>query len=162
MIKEISLKPIGYVRTDADEDTIKKDRESVLSEIIVSEELTEALDGIEEFSHLFIIFYMHKAFTEQLSLKVHPRGRLDLPLVGVFATRSPYRPNPIGLTLVKLIERDGNKIKVRGLDAIDGTPVIDIKPYDTLDLVMKPLYQNFTYHKVSKKAPEFIHYDEWR
>ena len=132
MIKEFSFKPIGYVRTDADEDQIRKDRKSV-----ISEELTEALDGIEDFSHLFIIFYMHKAFTEQLSLKVHPRGRLDLPLLGVFATRSPYRPNPIGLTLVELIKRNGNKIKVRGLDAINGTPVIDIKPYDPLDLVLE-------------------------
>ena len=132
MIKEFSFKPIGYVRTDADEDQIRKDRKSV-----ISEELTEALDGIEDFSHLFIIFYMHKAFAERLNLKVHPRGRLDLPLVGVFATRSPYRPNPIGLTLVELIKRNGNKIKVRGLDAIDGTPVIDIKPYDPLDLALE-------------------------
>ncbi|MCP8317906.1 MAG: tRNA (N6-threonylcarbamoyladenosine(37)-N6)-methyltransferase TrmO [archaeon] len=137
MIKEFGLKPIGYVRTDADEDQIKKDRKNVISEIIISEELTEALDGIEDFSHLFIIFYMHKAFTERINLKVHPRGRLDLPLVGVFATRSPYRPNPIGLTLVELIKRKGNKIKVRGLDAINGTPIIDIKPYDPLDLAMK-------------------------
>jgi len=137
MIKEFSFKPIGYVRTDADEDQIRKDRKSVISEIIISEELNEALDGMEDFSHLFIIFYMHKAFAEQLNLKVHPRGRLDLPLVGVFATRSPYRPNPIGLTLVELIKRNGNKIKVRGLDAIDGTPVIDIKPYDPLDLALE-------------------------
>ncbi|MCP8313868.1 MAG: tRNA (N6-threonylcarbamoyladenosine(37)-N6)-methyltransferase TrmO [archaeon] len=137
MIKEFSFKPIGYVRTDADEDQIKKDRKNVISEIIISEELTEALDGIEDFSHLFIIFYMHKAFAERINLKVHPRGRPDLPLVGVFATRSPYRPNPIGLTLVELIKRKGNKIKVRGLDAIDGTPIIDIKPYDPPDLALE-------------------------
>lgn len=134
MIKEFSFRPIGYVRTDADEDMIRKDRKNLLSEIVISEDLTEALDGIEEFSHLFIIFYMHKASTEKISLKVHPRGRQDLPLVGVFATRSPYRPNPLGLTLVELVKRDGNKIKVKGLDAIDGTPIIDIKPYDPLDL----------------------------
>ncbi|MCP8321239.1 MAG: tRNA (N6-threonylcarbamoyladenosine(37)-N6)-methyltransferase TrmO [archaeon] len=137
MIRKISFKPIGYVRTDADEDQIRKDRKNVLSEIIISEELTEALDGIEDFSHLFIIFHMHKAFTERIDLKVHPRGRLDLPLVGVFTTRSPYRPNPIGLTLVELIERKSNKIKVRGLDAINNTPIIDIKPFDPLDLAMK-------------------------
>jgi len=137
VIKEFSFKPIGYVRTDADEDQIKKDRKNVISEIIISEELTEALDGIEDFSHLFIIFYMHKAFAERINLKVHPRGRPDLPLVGVFATRSPYRPNPIGLTLVELIKRKGNKIKVRGLDAIDGTPIIDIKPYDPPDLALE-------------------------
>ncbi|MEM2873728.1 MAG: tRNA (N6-threonylcarbamoyladenosine(37)-N6)-methyltransferase TrmO [Nitrososphaerales archaeon] len=133
MIRKLSLKPIGYVRTMADEDKIRKDRE-LLSEIVISKDFTEALDGIEDFSHLFIIFYMHKAFAEKISLKVHPRGRSDLPLVGVFATRSPYRPNPIGLTLVELIDRKRNIIKVRGLDAINGTPVIDIKPYDPLDL----------------------------
>ena len=137
MTRELSFKPIGYVRTDADEDQISKDSKNVISDIIISEELTEALDGIEGFSHLFIIFYMHKALTEQLSLKVHPRGRLDLPLVGVFATRSPYRPNPIGVTLVELIKRNGNTIKVRGLDAINGTPVIDMKPYDPLDLALE-------------------------
>ena len=137
MTRELSFKPIGYVRTSADEDQIRKDRKNVVSEIIISEELAEALDGIEEFSHLFIIFYMHKALTEQLSLKVHPRGRLDLPLVGVFATKSPYRPNPIGVTLVELIKRNGNTIKVRGLDAINGTPVIDMKPYDPLDLALE-------------------------
>jgi tRNA-Thr(GGU) m(6)t(6)A37 methyltransferase TsaA len=136
LIKEFGFKPIGYVRTDADEDLIRKDRKSIISDIVISKEFTEALDGIEDFSHVFIIFYMHKAFAEQLSLKIHPRGRLDLPLVGLFATRSPYRPNPIGLTLVELIRREDNVITVRGLDAIDGTPVVDIKPHDPLDSVM--------------------------
>lgn len=136
MIRKLSLKPIGYVRTMADEDKIRKDKE-LLSEIVISKDLTEALDGIQDFSHLLIIFYMHKAFTEKISLKVHPRGRSDLPLVGVFATRSPYRPNPIGLTLVELIDRKRNIIKVKWLDAINGTPVIDIKPYDPLDLSLE-------------------------
>ncbi|MGQ9718641.1 MAG: tRNA (N6-threonylcarbamoyladenosine(37)-N6)-methyltransferase TrmO [Nitrososphaerales archaeon] len=147
----IELKPIGYVKTDADEDRIKADRKGVVSEIVLSEGLSKALDGIGEFSHLFILFYMHKAVSKLLSLKVHPRGRQDLPLVGLFATRSPYRPNPIGLTLVELMERKGNVIKVRGLDAIDGTPIMDIKPYDPLDTVLeaktpgwwKRLHQSF-------------------
>ncbi|MEM3531215.1 MAG: tRNA (N6-threonylcarbamoyladenosine(37)-N6)-methyltransferase TrmO [Nitrososphaerales archaeon] len=136
-MKEFCLKPIGYVKTDADEETIRKDSKNVLSEIVISEDLTEALDGIEEFSHIFIIFYMHKTVAEKISLKIHPKGRKDLPLIGVFATRSPYRPNPLGLTLVELIKKDGNKIKVKGLDAINGTPIIDIKPYDPLDLASK-------------------------
>ena len=73
---------------------------------------------------------MHEANTgTQLPCKVHPRGQQELPLVGRFATRSPTRPNPIGKTTVKLLERRGNILKVTGLDAIDGTPVIDIKPY---------------------------------
>ena len=135
--RDIRLKPIGYVKTDADEDRIREDRKGVVSEIVLSEGLSKALDGIEDFSHLFILFYMHKAISKLSSPKVHPRGRQDLPLVGLFATRSPCRPNPIGLTLVELMERRGNVIKVRGLDAIDGTPIIDIKPYDPLDIALE-------------------------
>ena len=73
---------------------------------------------------------MHKVPLERgISTKVHPRGRQDLPLVGLFATRAPYRPNPVGMSVVRLLECRGNVIKVQGLDAINGTPVIDIKPY---------------------------------
>jgi len=72
---------------------------------------------------------MDKVVTNQLPTKVHPRGNKKLPLVGLFATRSPNRPNSIGKATVRLIKREGNVLKVRGLDAIDGTPVIDIKPY---------------------------------
>jgi len=69
-------------------------------------------------------------------LKVHPRGRTDLPLLGVFATRTAFRPNPIGLTLVELLEVKNNVLVVRGLDAFDGTPVLDIKPYGSRDMVV--------------------------
>jgi tRNA-Thr(GGU) m(6)t(6)A37 methyltransferase TsaA len=67
-------------------------------------------------------------------MKVHPRGRRDLPLLGVFATRTNLRPNPIGLTLVELVKVEGNILKVRGLDAYDGTPVLDVKPFDFWDM----------------------------
>lgn len=100
------------------------------SEIVLREDLAEALEGVEGFSHLIVLFWMHRLpARERITLKVHPRGRLDLPLVGVFATRSPARPNPIGVTIVKLLERRGAVLRVQGLDAIDGTPVLDIKPY---------------------------------
>ncbi|UCE96593.1 MAG: SAM-dependent methyltransferase, partial [Candidatus Bathyarchaeota archaeon] len=65
--------------------------------------------------------------------KIHPRGRKDFPLMGIFATRTPNRPNPIGLTLVELLKRDVNVVWVRGLDAFDGSPVLDIKPFDNWD-----------------------------
>ena len=66
--------------------------------------------------------------------KVHPRGRNDMPLLGILATRTPYRPNPIGLTRVKLLKVEDNVVTVQGLDAYDGTPILDIKPFDSWDI----------------------------
>lgn len=128
------MQPIGIVRTEATEEDFKTKREEVLSRIIVDEQYTEALVGIEDYSHVFVIYWGHLSSASQLSLKVHPRGRQDLPLVGLFATRSIARPNPIGLTVVELLGRDRNILYVKGLDAIDQTPVLDIKPYDYIDL----------------------------
>jgi tRNA-Thr(GGU) m(6)t(6)A37 methyltransferase TsaA len=73
---------------------------------------------------------------DKKALKVHPRGRMDLPLVGLFATRTPLRPNPVGLALVELLKRRENVLVVQGLDAFDGTPVLDLKPYDNWDAVV--------------------------
>lgn len=131
--KKIVLKPIGFVRTQAIDDEVKdKNR---LSQIVIDDGLAEALEGIEDFSHLFVLFWLHKVKKEERKiLKVHPRGRKDSPLLGVFATRTMYRPNPIGLTLVELVRVDGNVLTVRGLDAFDGTPVLDIKPADYWDI----------------------------
>jgi len=134
-VKEVKLEPIGYVRRLSKREDVK-DR-SLTSEIIVRKELTKALEGVEGFSHLLIIFYMHEIPKEETkALKVHPRGRTDLPLLGVFATRTAYRPNPVGLTLVELLKRKGNVLVVRGLDAFDGTPVLDIKPFDSKDMTL--------------------------
>ncbi len=131
--REIKMKPIGYVRRASKEEDVK-DR-SLISKIVIRKDLVEALEGIEDFSHVFVVFYMHKVSEkEKQTWKVHPRGRLDLPLLGVFATRTAFRPNPIGLTLVELLERKSNTLVVRGLDAFDGTPVIDLKPADSRDM----------------------------
>ncbi|MBC8275920.1 MAG: tRNA (N6-threonylcarbamoyladenosine(37)-N6)-methyltransferase TrmO [Chloroflexi bacterium] len=126
---EIDLTPIGFVKNNIKEWKIE-DCKKVTSEIIIKEDLKEALSRIDEFSHIIVIYWMHKLPPSQRSIiKVHPKGNHTLPLVGVFASRSPARPNPIGITTVKLLERRGNVLKVTGLDAIDGTPVLDIKPY---------------------------------
>ena len=85
-------------------------------------------EGIDEFSHLQIIFHFHLADKEPVLGSEHPRGNPDWPKVGIFAQRKKRRPNSLGSTIVKLIRRDGRKIVVHGLDAIDGTPIIDIKP----------------------------------
>jgi len=131
--EEIVLKPIGFVRTEAVGDEVKdKDR---ISQIVVNRELAEALEGIAEFSHLFVLFWLHEVTSEKRkTLKVHPRSREDLPLLGVFATRTKLRPNPIGLTLVELLKVKGNDLIVRGLDAFDETPVLDLKPFDFWDM----------------------------
>jgi tRNA-Thr(GGU) m(6)t(6)A37 methyltransferase TsaA len=117
------------VRTQATGDEVKdKNR---LSQIVIDDRLIEALEGIEDFSHLFVLFWLYKVEKEERKiLKVHPRGREDLPLLGVFATRTMHRPNPIGLTLVELVTVERNILTVRGLDAFDGTPVLNIKPAD--------------------------------
>jgi tRNA-Thr(GGU) m(6)t(6)A37 methyltransferase TsaA len=87
-----------------------------------------ALQGLEGFSHIWIIFEFHKNETSRYHAKVHP-PRLDGKPMGVFATRSPHRPNPIGLSLVEIIRIENDSITVAGADLITGTPVLDIKPY---------------------------------
>jgi len=131
--EKIELKPIGFVKTKAIGKEVR-DKGNV-SEIVFREDLSEALEGIEEFSHLFVIFWMHEISKEERKMmKIHPRGRRDMPLLGTFSTRTPHRPNPIGLTVVELLEVENHVLTVRGLDAFDGTPVLDIKPFDKWDV----------------------------
>jgi tRNA-Thr(GGU) m(6)t(6)A37 methyltransferase TsaA len=126
------LNPVGLVKTHAVGDEVRD--KSRLSEIYVNTNFHPALEGIEGFSHVFVLFWLHETTGEEReTLKVHPRGRVDMPLVGVFAARSRYRPNPIGLTLCRLVKVEGAVLTVRGLDAYDGTPVLDLKPYDCWD-----------------------------
>ncbi len=136
-MEEITFKPIGYVHVDADDETIKNTYEGVPGIIEINPEYREGLEGLEGFSHIIIIAYLHKTRPQHRKvLKVRPR-RLrrfgikidDIPEVGVFASDSPHRPNPIALSIVELVEIKDNKIYVRGLDLFDGTPVLDIKPY---------------------------------
>ena len=132
-IEKIPLTPIGSVKTKAVGKEVKN-RQNI-SEIILHKDLMEALQGIENFSHLVIIFFMHRiSNTKRRTLKVHPRGRKDMPLLGVYATRTPYRPNPIGVTVVKLVNVHQNILTVQGLDASNGTPIVDIKPLDPWDI----------------------------
>jgi tRNA (adenine37-N6)-methyltransferase len=103
--------------------------ESIKSEIIIDPKYEDALEGIEAYSHLYVLFWIQNRGRGLKGVKkIHPKSRKDLPLVGIFATRTQYRPNPIGLTLVKLLGRKGNIIQVQGLDALNGTPVVDVKP----------------------------------
>ena len=139
MDETIILRPIGYVRTNVPDEEIRHRRRDIRADIVFDEDLEPALDGIEDFSHLFVLFWMDRVPPEETQRrKVHPRGRTDLPLVGVLATRGRSRPNPIGLAVVELLGRSGPVLRVRGLDAYDGTPVLDVKPYDPYDVVPDP------------------------
>jgi tRNA (adenine37-N6)-methyltransferase len=120
------IKPIGHVENEA-EDIGFNDWKALVSRLVIDETYAEALDGIEQFSHLFVICWLH--LPGKVLLKRHPRDQEDLPIVGIFATRSQLRPNRLGLHLVRLLKREGNELLVKGLDAINGTPLVDIKPY---------------------------------
>ncbi len=126
---KIELTPIGYVKNQRKDitDDLWGD---VISELELTDEFTEdALKGIEDFSHAEVIFYFDKADAGKVNKgSRHPRGNAEWPLVGVFAQRVKDRPNHIGHTIVKIVKSVGNKLIVKGLDAIDGTPILDIKP----------------------------------
>ena len=125
-MKIIKLKTIGFVKN-----SVKKPRfgnfANEISEIILEKKFIGALDGINGYSHLIIIYWMDKI--KDYEIKHRPQGNPNVPVVGIFSCRCPRRPNPIGITTVKLIEHKGNKIKVKGLDVLDKTPILDIKPY---------------------------------
>jgi len=103
--------------------------EDVHGEVEVFKNFEPGLDDIDGFSHLFLVFVFHKSLEK--NLYAHPP--FDGKRRGIFATRSPHRPNPIGITVVKLEGREGNILKVSGLDMFEGTPVLDIKPYTPRD-----------------------------
>lgn len=126
---KIELFPIAYVENSRKE--IEDDNWSeIISEITLEEDIiTESLIGIEDFSHLEIIFYMNQVQDEKAKAQYrHPRNNTALPKLGTFAQRNKNRPNKLGLTTVELIERNGRTLKVKNLDAINGTPILDIKP----------------------------------
>lgn len=129
-IREIRMVPIGYVHNQVKEwvDVVWED---LVSDIILEERWLPALDGLDEFSHIWVITWLNRLPADERGTRprVHPERRQDLPAVGLFATRSPRRPNPIAMTAVELLGRQGTVLRVKGLDMLDGTPVLDIKPY---------------------------------
>ena len=124
--KKIDVCPIGMIhRQNPDEDV--NDR-NLISKIMIDKQYSDGLLGIEDWSHLYVIYWMDRILEEKKTL-LCPGNDSGMPTVGIFATRAPVRPNPIGLTLVELVRREENVLVVKGLDALDGTPVLDIKPY---------------------------------
>ncbi len=108
---------------------IKKNDEATHIEIYP--EYTDGLMGLDQFSHILVFYWFHENDTSEKrkTLQVHPRGDKMNPLSGVFATRSPRRPNPIGISICRILSVDGNKIHIDQIDGFNGSPVIDIKPY---------------------------------
>jgi len=133
---EIKFEPIGVVKTHATEAETKINGK-VEGELLIYPKFEEALEGIDGYSHLFVIAYFDRLRPEQIGpLRVKPRGLLrrgfkleELPSLGVFALDSPTRPNPIGLTLVHFIRREKNRLFVKGLDLFNDTPILDVKGY---------------------------------
>lgn len=124
----ISFNPIGTVRCSRTQNIDDNWAKEVTTIELAEHIPAEALAGIAEFSHLEIIFYFDKADESDIVFSGHPRGNSHFPTVGIFAQRKKDRPNRIGLTTVELIACDDRIITVKFLDAIDGTPVLDIKP----------------------------------
>ena len=131
------VRSVGIVRTEVSDDEIRERFGELQSTIEVFPEFKEGLDGLDGFSHIFVLTYFDRLRPEQIGpLKVKPRRLLklglsidELPLVGVFAIDSPTRPNPIGLSLVRLLRIEDRRLIVVGLDCFDGAPVLDIKPF---------------------------------
>lgn len=139
----IAFQPVGTVRS-AFREPENRDWDRVVSEINIDRKWIKGLKGIEDFSHLIVLFHLSRA--KGVNLHVHPKRRMDLPLVGLFSTRTPHRPNPIAMTICRLVKRRGTRLTVKGLDAIDGTPVIDIKPYiPDNDWVRRPRVAKWIY-----------------
>jgi tRNA-Thr(GGU) m(6)t(6)A37 methyltransferase TsaA len=136
------IEPIGFIRggrVEPEDDHWG----SVETTIVLDDRFeTDALAGVDSFSHLDIVFLFHRVDEDAVHVKArHPRGREDWPAVGIFAQRAKARPNRLGVTTCELVAVEGREVTVRGLDAIDGTPVLDIKPCMTEFLPRTPVEQ---------------------
>jgi tRNA-Thr(GGU) m(6)t(6)A37 methyltransferase TsaA len=118
-------KTIGHVENEFDELAPPEKIRAVESRIVLDPALTEGLRGLEPGQQVMVVFYFHRS--QGYDLLQHPRGDRSRPRRGVFALRSPRRPNPIGVTVADLVAVEGNVLRVQGLDAINGTPVLDLK-----------------------------------
>lgn len=126
---DFMMEAIGVIHTPLTETSntpIQSSRSEIAGTVELFPQYLEGLDGIEDFSHIYLLYGFHRA-NREISLKVQPF--LDDQLHGIFATRYPCRPNPLGLSVVQLIERKGLVLHFKGADMLEGTPLLDIKPY---------------------------------
>ena len=145
-----TIHPVGYVRSKVTDPSLVADQQDLhlssddtklkrqaveikglVAQIILNPDLDGIMDGLEDFSHAVILYWPHLVQESSRKItKVHPMGRKDLGKVGVFSSCSPARPNPILVTVVEIVAIQENILSVRGLEAVDGSPIIDIKPYN--------------------------------
>jgi tRNA-Thr(GGU) m(6)t(6)A37 methyltransferase TsaA len=130
-MNQISMTPVGVVRSTrtlvADDNW---DEEESVVQLAASGFSTESLAGLSEFSHVEVFFYMDRVSADKIERTArHPRNNLAWPKVGIFAQRGKNRPNQIGATICRIVRVDGLDLHLEGLDAVDGTPVLDLKPW---------------------------------
>ena len=142
----ITIKPLGKAKNSVTKPTLPGWKD-IVTEIVIDKNYGKGLDGIEDYSHVIVVYWMDKEM--ECHLKHHPQGREDIPYVGIFACRCPQRPNRIAISTVELVSRKGNIIIVKGLDIVDGTPVLDIKPYT-------PQYDKVEKSKVPKWVRKLV------
>jgi tRNA (adenine37-N6)-methyltransferase len=147
--KSIQLIPIGIIHSpilEKESSPIQSSRSDLEATVEVLPQYEEGLLGIEEFSHIYLFYVFHR-MNPDIELLVEPF--LDNQVHGIFATRYPVRPNPLGFSVVRLLERHGNILRVRGADMLDKTPLMDIKPYipefDIFEVDKIGWYQNRKY-----------------
>jgi tRNA-Thr(GGU) m(6)t(6)A37 methyltransferase TsaA len=146
---EIEIEVIGSVVSPIKE-PVDQNWGEVVSEIVLEKKYSDGLIGLEDFSHTVIIYFMHLAAeNNRVKIRRRPQGRDDMPFAGIFSQRAKNRPNPVGVTAVKIIKVENNILKIQGLDAIDGTPVLDIKPYYPRDRVENPIIPKWVYRLMS-------------
>lgn len=124
-----TIEPIGIIRsglTSLEAAPLQGDEGAPEAWLELTDRVAQGLLGIRAGDELIVLTWFHRARRDLL--QVHPRGKAEAPLRGVFATRSPHRPNPVGLHRVSVLEVSGNRLKVAPVEAIDGTPIVDIKP----------------------------------
>ena len=122
------MRPIGIIHTpftEKDQTPIQPSRSQAVGSVEVYPEFEDGLQDIENFSYIYLLYVFHQS--DGYSLKIKPF--LDNQVHGLFSTRYPCRPNPIGISIVQLLKREGNKLSVKGVDMLDNTPLLDIKPY---------------------------------
>ena len=126
-LMELRLRPIGRVENTYCHPARPGEIRQMESRLVIAEEFAPGLDGIEEHQWLTVVFHFH--LSQGYELRQHPQGDTRRPRRGVFALCSPRRPNPLGVSFVRLLHREGNILVVKGLDALNGSPILDIKPF---------------------------------